>query len=404
MPQRLYEHLKRPEVFLLSFGAVILTFNLLDKSAHRTLFYVLLPVFLIHGLRAGFVQTIAQSRLFQGTVALGLLYFLSILWSTDQLDIERWFAAFKGFAFGTIFMLATARYLAREQVGSFFVVLASAGILSVLLAILISYVPLLVDADPMPYRPGMIFRGENPNIAGFLIGFTILLLAVLGPDLAKKVRQYKSLFKIFLVLALGVLLWALVLTQSRSAIGAVIVSIMLLGFLKANVKIIVAAVLLALSIGGLVLAEAIPGGDMIARGFNARLEVWTQTFEQALTSPYFGNGAGADVRIVVERTGEVQSSAHNIFLGVFYDLGVMGLLVFCAVLGMAVAKAFSCRAISALPLVLLVFGACVGLFEFHSYFLNLNREWLVWWLPIGMVLGFQFRADKNVWPDTLRRR
>ena len=81
--------------------------------------------------------------------------------------------------------------------------------------------------------------------------------------------------------------------------------------------------------------------DELAEGtLTGRTEIWSETLEVFWESPLGGVGAGAARHALKGGGFGVDKTVHNVFLAVAAETGVVGLLLFLGLMGIAVAAAF----------------------------------------------------------------
>ena len=91
------------------------------------------------------------------------------------------------------------------------------------------------------------------------------------------------------------------------------------------------------------------------------------------------------------QAGRSYNSAHSLYLQLWYQYGVVGILLFVALLISLLRKGWSCRAqpLARLGLALLVFAMVSMVSEVHSIFLRPGPYWVMFWFPVGILLGIQ---------------
>jgi O-antigen ligase len=140
------------------------------------------------------------------------------------------------------------------------------------------------------------------------------------------------------------------------------------------------------------------------RGFSLRDHIWAGWLNRLGDFWLFGAGAGRDFDFCIAGT-RCFSQAHNLFLQFFYEFGIMG----AALIILAVIHACKCaidkktwaRPLGSVGLPLLIFGVTTALFDYHTVYNRPGVYWIVFWLPIGIilsqkvVLGAQYRASAH---------
>ena len=140
--------------------------------------------------------------------------------------------------------------------------------------------------------------------------------------------------------AIGVLL-----TASRGAFLAGVAAASIVGWtfwrLRPGGRALVLGALVASAVGAMVLVPETSWRrlstiktEVGAGTMNQRREIWQAGADAFPASSLFGVGAGA-FRIAVEPRLGVQRAAHNAFIGILIEAGIVGFGVFCTMLGAA---------------------------------------------------------------------
>jgi exopolysaccharide production protein ExoQ len=224
-----------------------------------------------------------------------------------------------------------------------------------------------VDYDSYTTIPGMLMWSRNQlfdvfdggRIQGILgnansLGFLALLaLVVFGIQwAAKSVGRMRSI--IWLVLAFATILMTKSATVTVAAAGVAVVLIVALLVRRAKtgrgrvfVYLSSAALLLAGAIAAFLLRDRV--FELLGKSsdLTGRLGIWTKVIDLTQQRPAFGWGwvsywvPWADpFNNLVFRSGVRQLQAHNTWLDVAFQLGLVGLLVFAALVGAALIKAW----------------------------------------------------------------
>jgi O-antigen ligase len=91
---------------------------------------------------------------------------------------------------------------------------------------------------------------------------------------------------------------------------------------------------------------------------------------------------------VLDTGAKTFNSAHNIFIAMALDLGAIGLVLFIALTGLAVWRAWTILRAGrgALLLTWLVFAYTVMMLHTQTILLMPAREWLIFWLPLLLLV------------------
>lgn len=231
---------------------------------------------------------------------------------------------------------------------------------------------------------------DHPIIAGLYYGVFAILLTWLFVRF--KVNAWQSA-----VLALGMaaLLVYVLLTFSRGAWFSLLAGGFVLLLLFPNLK---ARSLLGIGVALLALVLYLFWPEVQSErriGVTGRHLIWQAWFEQLHDFWLIGVGAGVKFEFTfpagTPQAGQSFTSAHSLYLQLWYQYGIVGILLFVALLISLLWKGWTCRAqpLARLGLALLVFAMVAMVSEVHSIFLRPSPFWVVFWLPVGILLGLQ---------------
>lgn len=135
---------------------------------------------------------------------------------------------------------------------------------------------------------------------------------------------------------------------------------------------------------------------LLPRGGSFRLVIWQAIFADTATeSLWFGRGLLADGTVA---SGDfLFLHPHSVYLAVFHQGGVLGLALFCAVLGATAWRLLKHLATpdARLGLALLAAGATVWLFDGHQLIHKVGVVWWLFWLPVATAIGVGWRAGRR---------
>ena len=245
-----------------------------------------------------------------------------------------------------------------------------------------------------------------------LAGALTLVIPVTAAWLFSTKSVFRRIQRVIAPVILLLLSTIIVLTQSRTAYFAVTLSL-LLGLvlyylINAPLKIRIASaiasgtacilcVLLLLSVAPLL--PAINPDTVTAIGYldtiAFRQEIWYWAIEAIYDFPYTGTGLGT-FRRVAQRIYPVAinldydgTHAHNIFLQVAVDIGVFGLISYCALL---LATAFMAWSVAAESIEhkAMAIGLLCGIISVHIFGLSDalvlgSKPGILFWIELGMI-------------------
>ncbi len=197
-------------------------------------------------------------------------------------------------------------------------------------------------------------------------------------------------------LCAGVLGVAVLLSGSRNAIASLVIGCMALFFAhRFETPRRFVAVLLAIVIAfGLVFAAAVVLSPALAegllpRGDSFRFDIWTMLVARLAAEGawWFGMGALASTAVVID--GYTMLHPHNIYLAVFFEGGLVGVLLLVIVLFGALRVLFEqyARAEAKLAIAVLAVGLPGFFLDGASLVDKIGWVWLLFWLPIAIAVG-----------------
>jgi len=198
--------------------------------------------------------------------------------------------------------------------------------------------------------------GSTLGNAVFLSGYIVLTLPLMAVRMMDK--HLTRVSRVFHGALVTVLTFLLVISQSRSsyvafAVGGLALLVLITRFSKRALVSVPVVILL----GGLIAAFLAPNlGPRIGNAFSfeptssfaRRLYFWSAGLEAFKAAPFLGHGPGSYEVVMREyrspdywivKSEDVVPHAHNELIEVASDLGVFGLVVFLAILGLAIATA-----------------------------------------------------------------
>jgi O-antigen ligase len=380
--------------FLIS---ILLGFFALPTSTHRVFVYIALVLGLVVAYlnRARVSQDLREVFFENRTlvcVVLGyfLYNFLSFFWGDDR-TLEDFGNVLKVPIFVSVFVLSLAIVLKKKS--GFSEVLQTAYIVVALCVALY-----LIFSRVMPdfswsnmarnYRLQGIGRSQNSNTLSNLYAIGILIL-LFGRSWLDRISKYKSYaLKAGLVLFFAAIIF---LAVGRGAAVGLACTLLVTAVVSKSPRnlLFVGGIL---SFGALFMAWR---SDFLMRIFKRgdtyRFEIWEQAMDIIAQAPIIGHGVTYDMLFRISAsTDYIQTSTHNIFLGIVVLGGVVGLIIFLAMGLLALFKAYKIgRAYGDwLAFSLFVFGIGYMQFSGHTFYGNLSKEWLVSWVPLAYILSY----------------
>jgi exopolysaccharide production protein ExoQ len=259
---------------------------------------------------------------------LGLIIF-SVLWSADMGSSLTYLRGLIRIYLLAIYL--AMRYTIREQMRLIAIALGTSTVLSIVL----SSIPSFGGIHKAPELAGMwsgIFGHKNE------LGYMMAWSAGVFSHLALSINRFRWLmWTIF-----GIAVCLIILSQSTTSLMILITMILLLPFYriiqKTNYKLQVImisfALMLLISISMLFLGnvESVVGASGKDLTLNGRTDLWEFIFAKIFERPWFGYGFygfwDSGVAASLRREHPWASNAHNGFLEMILELGVVGFALF----------------------------------------------------------------------------
>jgi len=170
----------------------------------------------------------------------------------------------------------------------------------------------------------------DPNFYGHISAFIALIASSYILSSLKKVyhKEWKYLLKlIFYLIVLGVNLFALNLTQSRSAfVGLIVGAAVLMIIFDARIFIAVSIpVFMFIVFKYDAFLSMLPRLDSAALSLEYRLSLYKAAFREIMKNPFFGKGFYTYPLVYQNYDTGYQLHTHNLFLELWLDSGLIGL-------------------------------------------------------------------------------
>jgi len=280
-----------------------------------------------------------------------------------------------------IFATAVVREYSEIQFVILKKILVIAAALAAVFSILLWYV---IEGHPFP-DSRLIGMGRmlNENLTGMAYG----LVAIIGAHLfiQETRRQAAILWGISFILLASLVL----LTQSRSAIGAMLIAVLILTFNRGGLVLLFLVSLagIALYLNDTLLAH-------LLSGVQSRLYIWQSVIDLIKDKPWFGYGVLSDSTVSTPIGDFVH--AHSIYLATLRDGGVVGGVIFFSMLAVAIRTALRIAARSShrLLLSLLVFGMLSMVADIDRLIIRPTEIWLIFWFPLALIITDKSRINK----------
>lgn len=370
----------------------------LDTSLHRICLYFtfVFGLFFIHKNNAWREAFIIKDPLFLTTIVFCCYAVISLIWS-ENMDGEKIWGGIKPSIFIILSIALYSFYINKfPKVYSLAIELfiISATITATILLISnISAIKDLAIREDYIWRLEGFGRAVNSNLAGLLYGCALLCLLFLKPQIFTIFNNRFFKFICIFIIAL-----AFALTLSRGAflgfIGAIIVSfgVKLYSTNHIDKKLMLTALISATSLV-LLLVFVFPNilEYMIERGTTGRIEIWSIGLEQFKESPWVGRGVGTKFIYNIPHPAMTISvgHVHSLYFSSLLHLGIIGSIIFFTLLTLTWFRAvkYTMKTQDYTLILLISFGYVFGLADFGGYYKSLNNSWIVFWIPLAMLIA-----------------
>ncbi|NWA64511.1 O-antigen ligase family protein [Pseudomonas reactans] len=181
--------------------------------------------------------------------------------------------------------------------------------------------------------------------------------------------------------AIGLLGLFVVLSQSRGAAVALLLSVVAMPlWCRDRRTVVTAAGAIAAAVAVFIAMESL----MLARGVSYRPQIFMEALRMIAERPWTGLGLGGDYKVFTD--GQYFDHSHNLFTHVTIELGLPGLLLWCAVWLGVLWQAWKARStdLGKGILGIWMFSFLAMQFDAASLTGTPRAEWFITWLPIAL--------------------
>jgi hypothetical protein len=227
---------------------------------------------------------------------------------------------------------------------------------------------------------------DHPIVAGLYYGVFAVLLTWLF--VRCKVSAWQTAL---LALGMSALLVYVLLTFSRGAWFSVLASsfVLLLLFPNRKSNSLLGAGILLIGLALYLFWPEIQNEQRV--GVNGRHFIWAEWLSRLPDFWLMGAGAGHHFYFVFPGGRFAVQHAHSLYLQLWFEYGIVGILLFAAMLISLLWKGWSCRTqpLARLGLALLVFAIVAMVSDVYAIFTRPSSYWVLLWFPVGILLGVQ---------------
>ena len=130
-------------------------------------------------------------------------------------------------------------------------------------------------------------------------------------------------------------------------------------------------------------------------GLSNREYIWAEWLRRFPDFWLLGAGSGAEFKFRFP-SGYTVFHSHSLYLQLWYEYGLPGVILFALFIASLFWKGWKCRAqpIAKLGVALLVFAMVAMVSDIYAIFLRPNPYWVVFWFPVGILLGVRPKDDE----------
>ena len=223
-------------------------------------------------------------------------------------------------------------------------------------------------------------RLDNPIFAGCIAGMACLVLIdILKPQAGGWMRWAAGF-------ALAIHLIFIVLSQSRTALAALIPAllVLLIPYYSRHRRLLITT-------GALLVVMGFLFQDALMAGFSRnsyRMDIWQATLTKAIPHLWWGQGYHCDT-FAIHIDGLDHPHAHNVFIATLRDGGIVGLLLLTGAIAAAGRSAWRQGQAKQryLNLALVTFGVLALCFDNDRLIANPEELWMFFWYPLGRIIA-----------------
>ena len=226
---------------------------------------------------------------------------------------------------------------------------------------------------------------EFSNVYGvFALLATFFIMRVPG-------RTLKSLFLLSIVIFICVMWFG----QSRTASASLAITLLCFLGLTSKTKRLLYITTFAIFCSFLFLSFPEALDQAIRRGQGLRPLIWAAVWDEAKSTPFFGQGFISTVS--VEVAGHIFETAHNAFLQLFWQGGAVGVMIFLLLLAVAFRHAWSHGQQQGdfSVFCILLFAVCTMITGVDTLIDRPRDQWLLFWFPLALLLSYQSGAPRS---------
>lgn len=248
---------------------------------------------------------------------------------------------------------------------------------------------LLIHLSSNPFTSRLVGSGglSNPLLTSHVFGF-FCTYWVISWLLQNERQGWLPLLLGFPIVA------ALLATGSRTPLLALTLTCSWMLFMVGK-RALYPLVVITLAAGSL---AALQPETWLDRGTSYRPQLWSEALHQAGEQLWFGRGYDSSFAFNIAGHGYTLSDPHNVELAVLLELGLIGLILWLLMYGLALFRCLQLRHERHFQLTsaLIVYGLCAGLSEGSNFLSRPNENWFIVWIPLALAAALSLAQRQRV--------
>lgn len=301
--------------------------------------------------------------------------------------LTAWTRAALVFIFVVAFAECELRGLVRRWLGR---AMAIVGLAAVVAATLVFY-----ETNPSDGRLNGLGLLDTHVIAALV--YAVVLVFVLDVALSDS----SPAWRVCALLSAPAIAFAIFLSDSRNAWVSALVGagVLILGVRVRDPQRFVAGVIsMALVLSVVIAAMLIDPATreiILPRGDSFRPEIWASVLDRVIEeAPWFGHGINTEDQLTLG--GLTFLHAHNMYLSVAYQGGIIALVMFLVLLAWVLSVLVRHYTHPDAKLALGILGVALPayLLDGHELVDKVGSTWFLLWLPVAVAVGFCWRVPR----------
>jgi O-antigen ligase len=381
--------LKQKHYFLITYFFFLLGFFVVPSTRwHNNIFYGLILFPYLITLQLKRIQLICRSNIWLLSMFLCSYMCLTLLWA-DNAVFKDYVYHLRRLVYLFVFLSLTIELVLTypKFIDYLFTFLCWVAAITAIVSILWFYSSISFHLQRLSYLGDQV---RNPVVGASVYGMIAIICCF------HFLKTKKSYAWIYIVLSV-VILFSVVLTQSRGPLGALLITFLIGAVLTKNKKLL-AAVLCVILVGGLMFFYIEGSKEMIiSRGLSYRLEICQQTLSRIKEALFFGEGISTENTFIMT-DGSKWNHPHNVYLGTTLYGGLIGLFLLVVLQAMTLWEGFVCflRENDFTYVALLLFAfICITIMN-DRVVNHPDALWMYFWLPLALLAAKKLSSEEAI--------